>query len=84
MTRNDKNGTPFASSIIDLQLNKVFRLTELSVFVDGHEMLIIVSELRKGNYTANYIIRYGCEEYFTQLFYERQNGSIMEIAELDL
>ena len=51
-------------------------------------MLIIVTELTKGYYSASYISRYGCDEYFKHnkelLFYERQNEIIKEIAELEI
>ena len=55
---------------------------------EGQEMLIIVTELTKGYYSASFISRYGCEEYFKHnkelLFYERQNDITKEIMELDL
>ena len=69
------------------KLTCMFKFTE-EVFPEGQEMLIIVTELTKGYYSASFISRYGCDEYFKHnkelLFYERQNEIIKEIAELEL
>ena len=58
------------------------------VFNDGQEMVIIIAELTKGQYSANYISRYGNQEYFKHnkslLFHERQVEVIREIEELGL
>ena len=71
----------------DTELDNMFTFAE-EVFSEGQEMLIIVTELTKGYYSAHYISRYGCKKYFEHnkelLFYERQNEIIREIEDLDL
>lgn len=71
----------------DAELENMFIFAE-EVFSDGQEMLIIVTELTKGFYSARYISRYGCKKYFEHnkelLFYERQNEIIREIENLDI
>ena len=71
----------------DMELENMFTFAE-EVFSEGQEMLIIVTELTKGYYSAHYISRYGCKKYFEHnkelLFYERQNEIIREIEDLDL
>ena len=71
----------------DAELENVFSFAE-EVFSEGQEMLIIVTELTKGFYSAHHISRYGCKKYFEHnkelLFYERQNEIIREIEELEL
>lgn len=71
----------------DTELENMFAFAE-EVFSEGQEMLIIVTELTKGFYSAHYISRYGCNKYFEHnkelLFYERQNEIIREIEDLDL
>ncbi len=72
---------------VDSELENMFLFAE-EVFSDGQEMLIIVTELTKGFYSAHYISRHGCEQYFKHnkelLFYERQNEIIREIEDLEL
>ena len=57
-------------------------------FSDSQEMLIIVTELTKGFYSAHYISRHGCRKYFEHnrelLFYERQNEILQRIEDIDL
>ena len=69
------------------ELENMFDFAE-EVFSDGQEMLIIVTELTKGFYSAHYISRYGCPKYFEHnkelLFYERQKDIINEIEDLEL
>ena len=71
----------------DTELENMFAFAE-EVFSEGQEMLIIVTELTKGFYSAHYISRYGCKKYFEHnkelLFYERQNEIIREIEDLEL
>lgn len=71
----------------DSELESMFLFAE-DVFKEGQEMLIIVTELTKGFYSAHYISRYGCNKYFEHnkelLFYERQNEIIREIEDLEL
>ena len=58
------------------------------VFLEGQEMLIFVTELTINYYTATFISRYGCDEYFKHnkelLFYDRQKEIINELENLDL
>ena len=72
---------------IDSELENMFDFAE-EVFADGPEMLIIVTELTKGFYSAHYISRHGCSKYFEHnkelLFYERQSEILREIEDLDL
>ena len=71
----------------DAELENMFSFAE-EVFSESQEMLIIVTELTKGFYSAHYISRYGCKKYFEHnkelLFYERQNEIIREIEELEM
>lgn len=69
------------------QLSNVFAFCE-EVFDEGQEMLILVTELTISYYSAHFISRYGCKEYFNHnkelLFYERQKEIIRQIEDLDL
>ena len=69
------------------KLSNLFRFCE-EVFPDGQELLILVTELTVSPYSAKFISRYGCEEYFTHnkelLFYERQQEILSQLEELDL
>ena len=69
------------------QLSNVFHFSE-EAFGEGQELLILVTELTAGFYSARFISRYGCKEYFDHnkelLFYERQKGIIREIETWDL
>ena len=75
------------SAKADSELDNMFRFAE-DVFADGQEMLIIVTELTKGFYSAHYISRHGCRKYYEHnkelLFYERQNEILREIEDIDL
>ena len=69
------------------ELSNLFKFAE-TAFDEGNEMLIIVTELTTNTYSANFISRYGCEEYFAHnrelMFYERQKELIRDIEELGL
>ena len=69
------------------ELENMFIFAE-EAFRDGHEMLIIVTELTKGFYSAHYISRHGCSKYFQHnkelLFYERQNDILKEIKDIEI
>ena len=73
--------------MIDTELENMFIFAE-DAFRDGQEMLIIITELTKGFYSAHYISRHGCKKYFEHnkelLFYERQNEILREIEKIDL
>ena len=68
-------------------LSNVFKFCE-AAFEEGREMLILVTELTVSVYTAHFISRYGCKEYFEHnkemMFFERQKNILREIEELDL
>ena len=68
-------------------LSNVFKFCE-EAFGDGQEMLILVTELTVSVYTAHFISRYGCKEYFDHnkemMFFERQKNILREIQELNL
>ena len=69
------------------QLSAAFIFCE-EVFDEGQEILIFVTELTISYYSAHFISRYGCKEYFNHnkelLFYERQKEIIREIEDLKL
>ena len=71
----------------DSVLENLFVFAE-EAFGEGQEMLIIVTELTKGFYSAHYISRHGCGKYYEHnkelLFYERQNVILREIEGLEL
>lgn len=68
-------------------LENLFTFCE-EVFPNGHELLILVTELTANYYTAKYISEYGCEKYFAHnqelLFYERQKKIMQELDLLEL
>ncbi len=72
---------------IDAELENMFAFAE-TAFADGQEMLIILTEMTKGFYSAHYISRHGCSKYYEYnkelMFYERQNEILREIDELEL
>ena len=74
-------------NMISSELENMFIFAE-ETFRDGQEMLIIVTELTKGFYSAYFISRHGCTKYFEHnkelLFYERQNEILREIEDIDL
>lgn len=69
------------------RLDHLFAFAE-SVFGDGKEMLILVTELTANRETVHFISRYGCDAYFAHnkelLFYEREKEIDDAIAELEL
>ncbi|HWQ75564.1 MAG TPA: MoxR family ATPase [Syntrophomonas sp.] len=69
------------------KLSHLFHFAE-SAFQAGHELLILVTELTVNYYSAKFIGKYGCEEYFRYnkelLFYERQQDIMMELECLNL
>lgn len=85
----DKRRKAYSRSVTQCSdsLSNVFRFCE-DAFGEGQEMLILVTELTVSVYTAHFISRYGCKEYFEHnkemMFFERQKSILREIAELDL
>lgn len=67
-------------------LSNVFGFIE-ECFDRNREMLIFVTELTANYYSANFIQRYGCKEYFKYskelMFYERQKDIISQLDLLD-
>ena len=70
------------------KLSNVFAFCEEVFGNDSQEILILVTELTISYYSARFISRYGCKEYFAHnkelLFYERQKEIITEIERLEL
>ena len=68
------------------ELDNMFDFAE-KAFAEGQEILIILAELTKNFYSAHFISRYGCSNYFKHnkemLFYERQNEILKTIDLLD-
>ena len=75
------------STQIGTRLDNIFKFME-ATFDAKQELLIFVTELTNNYYTAYYISRYGCKEYYRHnkelLFYERQKEIIRNIEQLDL
>ena len=75
------------SEVCKKKMSNAFVFCE-DVFLEGQEMLIFVTELTINYYTATFISRYGCDEYFKHnkelLFYDRQKEIINELENLDL
>ena len=69
------------------RLDNVFLFCE-KAFDDGHELLIVVTELTLRPEAARFIGKYGCDYYYKHnknlLFYERQKDIVHQIEELDL
>ena len=69
------------------KLTNMFKFCD-SVFGEGQEMIILVTELTINYYGSRFIGRYGCTEYFKHnkelLFYERQKDIISELEKLDI
>ena len=72
---------------VKTELENMFSFAE-EVFADGQELLIMVTELTRGFYSAHFLSRHGCDKYFKHnkelLFYERQNSILREIENIDL
>jgi len=68
------------------KLGNLFRFCE-DVFPEGQELLILVTELTANWYSAEFIGRHGCREYFAHnkelLFYERQKEIVARLEELE-
>ena len=68
------------------RLSNLFSFVK-TVWSDGQEMLILVTDLTAGYYSSRFISRYGCDAYYEQskelMFYERQTEIIRQLEELD-
>lgn len=84
---NEKKNLEEVANQTKLSLDNVFLFSE-EVFGSGNETLILVTELTSNYYSAQFISRYGSEEYFKHnkelLFYERQKEIIRELEKLEL
>ena len=69
------------------KLSNAFKFLE-EAFGDGQELLVFVTELTINRYTASFISKYGCDEYFKHnkdlLLYERHKDIIKEIEALNI
>ena len=69
------------------RLHNLFEFAR-EIFVDGNEMLILVTELTVNTYSAKFISMFGCEDYQKHagelMLTERQNELQQEIAALEL
>ncbi len=85
----DKRTSAFKLQVNSAKMNlsNVFKFCE-EVFSEGQEILVLVTELTMGYYSAQFISRYGCDEYFAHnrelLFYERNKEIITELNFLEL
>lgn len=72
---------------VKARLNNAFDFLEM-VWQDGNEMIIFITELTANPAAAQFIGRYGCENYFAHnkelLFYERHKEIITEIESMEL
>lgn len=68
------------AATISEHLSNLFCFYE-SVYSDGQEMLLLVTELTVNKYTAEFISQYGCEKYFEhnkELLFHERNKEIVE------
>ena len=73
------------------KLSNLFLFTELMFGMDSEgnsrEMIILVTELTLNSYSARFISRYGCDEYFAHddqlMFYDRQKELIDELEGME-
>lgn len=69
------------------KLENLFAFAE-AVWPEGQEMLILVTELTSGWYSARFIARYGCDAYYRHnkelMFYERQTEIIRQLEQLNI
>ncbi len=70
---------------VGLKLNHMLQFVE-NVFGEGQELLILITELTIDYYCAQYIGRFGCQQYFSHSkvlqLHERHNEIIREIENL--
>lgn len=75
------------AEVLKEKLANAFKFID-AVFGSGQEMLILVTELTINYYSAHFISKYGCKEYFEHnkdlLFYERHNEIMAEIENLSM
>jgi len=75
-----------AAEKLSAMLSALFAFCE-QVWPDGQEMLILVTELTAGWYSAKFIAKQGCEAYYRHSealrFYERHTEIIRELEQLE-
>ncbi|MGI6012860.1 MAG: ATP-binding protein [Oscillospiraceae bacterium] len=69
------------------RLNNLFSFCE-SVFHDGNELLILVTELTINPHSSAYISRYGCDKYFAHneelMLHEREMDLMQQVEQLNV
>ncbi|MBQ8497743.1 MAG: AAA family ATPase [Clostridia bacterium] len=72
---------------VGAKMSNIFKFCN-EVFPDGNELLILVTELTINRYSAHFVSRYGCDEYYANnkelLFYDRHKEIVRELDSLDL
>lgn len=75
------------TELVKKQLHFLFSFVE-EVFAEGNEMLVLVTELTVGAYSAKFIARFGSEDYQKYqkelMLTERQSDMLEEIKNLDI
>ena len=71
---------------VKTKLENLFGFAE-TAWAEGQEILIIVTELTIGWYSARFISRYGCDAYYRHneqlMFYERNTEIIKQLEQID-
>lgn len=84
----EKRKKALSKSVTEMgkKLSNVFVFCEAAFQTGSQELLILVTELTANSYSAHFISKYGCEEYFKHnkdmLFYERRKDILSEIDDL--
>lgn len=84
----DKRKKALSKSVSEMgsKLSNVFQFCETAFETGSQELLILVTELTANSYSAQFISKYGCQEYFKHnkdmLFSERKKDILSEIDEL--
>jgi hypothetical protein len=72
---------------IQIRLHNLFAFSEVA-FMDGNEVLVLVTELTVNAYSSRFIALYGSEDYKKHnedlMLHERQDDIMEEIKALDL
>lgn len=81
------NGMKKTAVRVKEQMNNALLFCE-KAFGSGNEIVILITEMTANKASANFIARYGCEQYFRfnkeLLISERQNEMLQEIGSLNL
>lgn len=84
----DKRKKALSKSVSETgsKLSNTFQFCEAAFETGSQELLILVTELTANSYSARFIGKYGCQEYFKHnkdmLFSERKKDILAEIDEL--